>query len=250
MNAYPHLIHLLLAWLLVTCSPKDSKRPTSPEAPKRSDYLDQSAKDGGRVGNGGGGVRCMDGESIRFTQLHEFYEASREIPEWKINVDFEPYPSKAILDQALETALYVFDKRWRSVYPVLADFFIEKQRLFPSNIAFQSTPLKILADGDGSIGLEDGFQWLQIANQLDNSRPRPWETQYLIQRDLFNSPQFSNYDHAGLLIHEIVYGISLLGGAVDSRFARALTALLFSNQFKDYASPRIDYFKLLKTSSI
>jgi hypothetical protein len=246
MPARRYLIHLIPACLLGACSAKDTQSPNNPETPESSDHLYQHEDDGGRVGNGGEIVRCFDGKSTPSMQLKDFYEASKEIPGWSLKDDFKPNSGKPILEQAVDTAVHIIDKRWRPLDSVLADFFTEKLRLFPNEVAFRLTPLKRLSDGDGRIGLEEGCQYLQIANQLDGNALLPWEKRYLIQKDLFYSPQLSNHDRAGLIIHEIVYAMSLLGGAVDSRFARVITALLFSDQFKEFTSTPIEYFKFLK----
>lgn len=246
MPARRYLIHLIPACLLGACSAKDTQNPNSPETPESSERLYQQEDDGGRVRNGGEIIRCLDGKSTISMQLKDFYEASEEIPGWRLKDDFKPDSGKPILEQAVETAIDIIDKRWRPVDSVLADFFTEKLRLLPNEVAFRSTPLKTLSDGDGRISLKDGCQFLQIANQLDGAALLPWEKRYLIQKELFDSPQLSNHDRAGLLIHEIVYGMSLLGGAANSRVARGITALLFSDQFKDYTGTHVEYFKFLK----
>ena len=237
---------LLCAGVLIACSKKEhATTSVSVESPE----MNQDEGSGGRVGNGGGGVICRtdDGTKIKSIEIFDFYEARALDPSLRFDVDLQPAFSSN-LDQAIETARHVVETRIGSFDLVLRDYLLWRLGHLADEIIFSEQPLPWTNDIIPLRGMAKNCQQIQLAftRQPDVLTPKKihfWKLP-------FEHPKFSNTNRAALIIHELIYELTAMGGAKNSQGARAFVANVFSGKYSETFRVRKSYFDFAKTISM
>jgi len=238
---------IILAIGVVACVPT-SKEPANP--PPQYE-INQDNGSGGRVGNGGGGILCSEGSSIKSIELFDFFESSAGPRQWIISVDYQADLAKSKLEQAIETAQHVIDTRWRPIDSVMADYLTEKLKEFPQEVDWQTNSLRSLPDLENTITPPSGCGHVQLA--IQTTPIFPGDKRYTIRKDFFEHEKFSNTSRAGLILHELIYRLTSLAGAKDSRSTRLLTSIFFSGNQKELTGDEgstQNYFEYLKLAQM
>jgi hypothetical protein len=232
--------NILVLGILLACQPiEHSKEPNG------TPIVHQTEDEGGRVGNGGGIILCADHNEVTKLELFDFYEAAVDSRRWLVHTsNYQPDPSKSNLDQALDLARYIIDSRWKPIDPVMAEYLTKKLREFPLKTAWLTMPLRRLSDLENFVSPPTGCKYVQLA--IQNTPVFPWDKRYTIQKDLFEHPLFPASHRAGLILHELIYGLTIVGGALDSRGTRNLNAMLFANRQSEFFDSHKRYLDHMK----
>lgn len=237
------LIALPFCLIAVACQPSGKSIP--PSQPEK--YTEVQADGGGRVGNGGGGHVCRSGSEITRAELWDFYEARNIQGNWKVDLDVsiqDPDPLK----QAIAIARAVVSDRWAEIDPVMAGYVDKLLNNFEDESALTGYPLQRLHDVHTVVAPEPGCFREQIA--IQRIPQYPGDKRYLIQKSIFEHRNFDPIQRAGLVLHEVIYRLTRLGGAKTSQTARYLTSLFFANQQRDIFTDIETYFRLSRSLNL
>jgi len=104
---------------------------------------------------------------------------------------------------------------------------------------------------ENTITPPSGCRQIQLAVQIP---PKfRGDKRYTIRKDLFEHEKFANTSRAGLIFHELLYRLTSLAGAQDSRSARLLTSIFFSGNQQELTGGKgsnSNYFEYLKLARI
>lgn len=248
------ILTILFSLFLQHCSKPKS---TADHAPRGGEPTDNGppaqapAGDGGggtetgggsNVGNGGSGIVCRTGNAITRIELFDFYEA-KILRGWEPSLAYTPDASKTIFEQALDTAQFMVDTRWKSTDPVMATYLTERLKSLPSEVIFVDQPMPLQDDVAAVINAPTGCRREQIAIA---SEPYLAQRRYTVRKNYFEHPNFSNLDRAGLILHELLYRLTSSNGAKTSRGVRYINAVLFADQQSETLAPLKHYFEVMK----
>ena len=232
------LLSLPICLLGFGCQPTGRSTPPGDEA----EYFDANS-DGGRVGNGGGGHVCRSGGQIKSAELWDFYEARQNNLDWHVDLDVQSQ-DKDGLKQAVALARMVVRDRWRPVDPVMAEYIDGLLNKFEGETSLTEYELQRIPDMNTRIRPAPGCSAEQIAVQQDPKYPG--DKRYFIQKSIFEHKSFDATQRAGLVLHEVVYRLTILGRAEDSQSARYLTSLFFSNHQGEIFKDLETYFEIAR----
>ena len=193
------------------------------------------------VGNGGSAIICRDGDDITSIELFDFYEA-RVIRGWQANVGFTPGETRSILKQAIATAKYVVDNRWKSIDPVMATHLKKRLREFRSDVIFDDVSMELDNELEAVIAPPTGC----LREQIVTARNYFGLRSYTIRKDYFNHPKFSNLDRAGLILEELLFDITRDNGAKTSQGARYINSVFFADKQNETLMPQEHYLEVMK----
>lgn len=200
---------------------------------------------GSNVGNGGSGIICRDGKKINSIELFDFYEA-RVMRDWSAEVDFTPDQSKTVLQQAIDTAQYLIDTRWKTIDPVMATYLSLRLQEFEKDALFVDQPMPLQDDVAAVIAAPAGCRREQIviAREPDLNE----SARYTVRKAYFDHASFSNLDRAGLILHELLYRLTSVNGAKTSSGVRYMNSLFFANKHSETLVPLKHYFDVMNAA--
>ena len=175
--------------------------------------LNSYARESGRVGNGGGAIFCKDGRTV----VLDFYEA--QINDLYTFNNLNNLEINEILD-LLYQRVDLYDSTFSKLLKKLTVFFNQK-KVFVQNASFK------IPDDFRNIFYEQSCEIKVVAVQR-----RPYvsvENVFFIDQSLWN--QLDNVSKAGLIMHEILYIVSLNLESTNSKEVREALAYIMSDQF-------------------
>jgi hypothetical protein len=134
--------------------------------------------------------------------------------------------------------------RWRPVDPVMAEYIDGLLNKFEDETSLTEYALQRIRDINTAIMPAAGCSAEQIAIQQDPKYPG--DKRYFIQKSIFEHKNFDAKQRAGLVLHEVIYRLTILGRAEDSQSARYLTALFFSNHQGEIFKDLETYFEIAR----
>jgi len=168
-----------------------------------------SFANGNRVGNGGDIITCSSQKPV----LLDFYETSRLINEGS---------------GTYQEILKKLFTRLEEKHSGLGKQYLKRSESILPEIEWSEKPLKDIQDSEELVSLSKDCQMNQAA--IRKTEKSPLTKSFLIQKKIWNS--LSETQKAGLISHEIIYEHFSKLGEKNSRKARELNALLFSEDFE------------------
>ena len=245
-------IYALFAVILfVGCQPAKPKDPNTTAERNvdnsKAEYEVSAEGSGGRIGNGGSGIICLEGHKISSIRLFDFYEAE-VLRDWHVDFDYVADKSKPLLEQSLDVARELVKQRWSVIDPVMAKYLEERLDAFSTETQFIDKPMSRVYDLESLLAPPNGCLIGQVA--IQRKQEKPGDKRYYIQRSLFEHTNFSNLDRAGLIIHELMYRLTSLRGASNSNGARYMTSVFFAGKHTEFLTPRRRYFEVAKDAEM
>lgn len=184
---------------------------------------------GRTVGNGGDVVLCKDVGGQRPIELLDFYEG-RTLRGIQPDLGL---PSLSITEK-IEIALTRLDR----VSPSRARRYREHVANFLSEALFLKDAHLIDIPDSDHIAIPQGCRIEQIANQ---SKPLyPEDKRFIIDQNLWD--RLGSDDHAGLILHEVIYREAIEMGHQNSVSVRILTSNITSRKIEEMSVERFTRF--------
>lgn len=181
----------------------------------------------GHSGSGNGGISyvCRDAKNqITYARLLDLWE-----PE-----TFTTYQDNTL---SAEEQFNTVISQIRNLDNLTANFIMKKAKQLDQETIFTTKALPLTNDAIPDFEPEPGCKFEQVArygfsNEVNGRALR-------INKEIYNSPKFSNTDRAALRLHEIIYALDVANRyATDSRKTRRIVSRYFATDALNYETKK------------